>query len=703
MFVVRPLVLVRQRDKNTRETMSRQRGRRSIIEPEEIIEDIYRTTLDEPRSMTHSNHDKTREMMAAKEAARRRQRATQPGVTRYQPPAPPPAGGGDMGYSDHNSYSDFSLDEMTEEEQIREAMRMSLADQQMPTSHFQEVRQTVLAADDHSYSSSSRDFDQQHSHFLPSVGAEPIQAPSRRPLNGTFRGPTGSPKPPLHNNMGSSRSVASHGSVGRGLSPVRTSFHNGNMGTSQGSLSSSPPRGGNTPMNRHQNGGMIPMASSRSVDIPSNMNPRQTYGRQNESVRSIEEPLHGSHGHQRIQHHQQPQEQYPMTNQSYRNFHQGDHYSVGSKKDIGGAISVDAGSVVPETRVLSIARSPELYKDQLDDLHNLGFPPGLALEMGQVKSVYPVRFWVLDNSGSMMSNDGNMTRNNMSVQCTRWAELEQTVEYHANLSGLLQAPTIFRMLNDPGARCGPQEFSVAQHGNNMRQEVEFIRQLMRKCQPHGSTPLSAHLHAIGERIAMEEKEMRRKGLEAVVVLATDGLPTSPEGDTSEAINNEFVQALQYLQSLPVWVVVRLCTDDPAVVKFYNELDSILELPLEVLDDFKAEAKEINQYNKWLNYAMPLHRCRELGYHQRIFDLLDERALNKDEIKEFATLLFGEDAMMKAPDVHTHWNDFTKFLNKVSKDHGHVWNPVSKKMAPWIDIKQLHRSQSKGLFFGRKKK
>jgi hypothetical protein len=356
-------------------------------------------------------------------------------------------------------------------------------------------------------------------------------------------------------------------------------------------------------------------------------------------------------------------------------------------------------AVVRESKVLSKVQTADLFGNQLNELREMGFPPGLASALGTTRSVYPVRFWILDNSGSMMSNDGNSIRNSKSIQCTRWAELEESVSYHAHLAGLLQATTIFRMLNDPGARCGPQEFSIASETSKLgvHADVENVRQIMRKCQPHGSTPLTAHLYEIGKQVAAMEGAMRQKGLEAVVILATDGLPTSADGDTSDEINDEFVRALQYLQSLPVWVVVRLCTDEAAVVKFYNELDSILELPLEVLDDFFAEAKEIQHHNKWLNYAMPLHRCRELGYHERLFDLLDERTLNHDEIKEFATLLYGADAMLKSPDVHSDWSGFLNFLGKVAATEPPQWNPVTKKMEPWIIVKQLKRSNSLGAF------
>ena len=276
--------------------------------------------------------------------------------------------------------------------------------------------------------------------------------------------------------------------------------------------------------------------------------------------------------------------------------------------------------------------------------------------------------------------------------------------YHARLASILQATSYFRLLNDPGVRVGPQEFSVAERGQDSQVEIQEVKGIMQRCQPQGSTPLTQHLVEIGRRIAAMEPRMRRKGLEAVVILATDGLPTSPEGETSEEINNEFVQALQYLQSLPVWVVIRLCTDEQAVVKFYNELDRILELPLEVLDDFFNEAKEIYSHNKWLNYGIPLHRCRELGYQNRIFDLLDERPLNKEEVKVFCCLLFGTQPFEKIHDIHNDWKHFLKILTTVQKEEREQFNPISKKMGPWINVSVLKRTFGGGplgLLMGKK--
>ena len=64
---------------------------------------------------------------------------------------------------------------------------------------------------------------------------------------------------------------------------------------------------------------------------------------------------------------------------------------------------------------------------------------------------FPLRFWVIDNSGSMQKTDGHVilessnTKNIRFSNCTRWDEIKETVNYHIRLASLLELPTSFRV------------------------------------------------------------------------------------------------------------------------------------------------------------------------------------------------------------------------------------------------------------------
>jgi len=71
-------------------------------------------------------------------------------------------------------------------------------------------------------------------------------------------------------------------------------------------------------------------------------------------------------------------------------------------------------------------------------------------------------------------------------------------------------------------------------------------------------------------------------------------------------NPIFLKKICLLQ-LPVWVVVRLCTSEATVVKYWDGVDKQLELELDVIDDVIGEATQIHKFNPWLTYGEPLHR------------------------------------------------------------------------------------------------
>lgn len=353
-------------------------------------------------------------------------------------------------------------------------------------------------------------------------------------------------------------------------------------------------------------------------------------------------------------------------------------------------------------------KSYKLGEGDIKSLQQQGFPRGLAKTLSTNNAAFPLRIWVVDNSGSMNTRDGHRIvadkNNNRKIKladCTRWSEIQQTVEYHSQMAAHLRAPTVFRMLNDPG-QGQKQQFSIGERGEYLLDEdLSIALSSIGNSRPGGVTPLTEHVREIRSNVLSMEPTLRETGSKVAIILATDGLPSDNRGYCNDRTKQEFTQALRSLEGLPVWVVVRLCTDDDDVVEFYNQLDENLELSLEVLDDFTQEAVEVTECNKWLNYALPLHRCREMGYYNRLFDLLDERQLSPDELRDFLMLLFGSENFDGVPDPQADWKGFLKCITEMVQKEQKQWDPVKKRMAPWVDLKKLDKTyRPKRNLFGR---
>lgn len=343
-------------------------------------------------------------------------------------------------------------------------------------------------------------------------------------------------------------------------------------------------------------------------------------------------------------------------------------------------------------------RTIPLRQDHVDQLMQQGFSTGLAHALATNANSFDHRIWVIDNSGSMKIPDGHrLTEGSKKedihiVPATRWEELQDTINYHCQMAALLDTPTKFRLINNPGVKVGPQEFGIAEHREkSIDEEIRVAMKVMKRTSPSGVTPLTRHIRQIQEHIQKVAPQLRKAGKQVAIVLATDGTPSDDQGYGGDHITEDFIRALRSLEGLPIWLVVRLCTDEEPVTNFYNNLDGQLEISLEVLDDFINEAKEVHKFNNWINYGLPMHRCRELGYHDRLFDLIDERALTKGELHEFCVLLFGPQNTQDLADPGADWKGFIKRLQVLLANESMQWNPMKKKVMPWISIKKLHKA------------
>ena len=226
-------------------------------------------------------------------------------------------------------------------------------------------------------------------------------------------------------------------------------------------------------------------------------------------------------------------------------------------------------------------------------------------------------------------------------------------------------------------------FKVGSNDASSVQELSQIEKLVNSS-PTGRTPLCAQIRDVCAEIAADAPLLRANGQRVCLVIASDG--QASDGDVAEA--------LRPLRDMPVWIVIRLCTDDDDVVEYWNGVDEELELDMDVLDDLSGEAAQVIGRCPWLTYGPPLHRLREWGTSAKIFDLIDERALTKSEMFELAKVILGEPAN-SLPNPALDWPDFVKQLDALQKHEGEIWCPVRSLKRPWFLMKELDRAYGNG--------
>ena len=375
-------------------------------------------------------------------------------------------------------------------------------------------------------------------------------------------------------------------------------------------------------------------------------------------------------------------------------------------------------------------------RERIECLVQQGFTPTLARNvlLARSREHLPLTIWIVDNSFSMRARDGRKLVSTQSqddirhISCSRMEELKETVTYHAQMAALLEAPTKFLMLNGSDDGAYPQELSIAERGSEwIEDDMEHFSENFARVRPKGATPLTNHLLRIYHSLERTPTEGK-----IVLVLATDGRPTDTLGFVAPSVDRHFEKALKQLQS-KAWIVIRLCTNDNTILKYYQKLDDELELSLEVLDDYTDEAKEVYQYNPWLTYSLCLHRCREMGMscHPkfRFLDWLDERPLARNEIGEVLKGTFGliennnsnsysdkeYETIIKlsmSTQSDKDWNNFCELvqreqdaiaLQRKNKNKNNddtelkaffPWNPIQKCTTHWVDIGKLKRQGSK---------
>jgi hypothetical protein len=293
----------------------------------------------------------------------------------------------------------------------------------------------------------------------------------------------------------------------------------------------------------------------------------------------------------------------------------------------------------------------------------------------------PIRYIIADDSGSMVASDGHILMkdslgNERLVGSSRWSELCEALRFHAGVARAANAPTEFRTLNS---------LAPILVGTADPEGLEYYRFLdfLKNSSPGGSTPLCKHVGEIVAKIRQLAPALRAANQRACVAIYSDG----------EATDGDLVEAMKPLQSLPVWVVVRLCTDEQRVVDLWNNLDTQLEISMDVLDDWRGESLEVFSGNPWLNYCEPIHRCREFGLELKEFDMLDSNLLSFEQLRSFCAFLYGG-SVDSFPHPEISWSDFVSRVEAENDKLPKIWNPRTGQAENWISISKLKSAYGK---------
>jgi len=340
------------------------------------------------------------------------------------------------------------------------------------------------------------------------------------------------------------------------------------------------------------------------------------------------------------------------------------------------------------------------------DLQELGVPLGIAELLKDEGKMIARRVFLLDNSGSTSMGDGKYLSRGGSagyqmIPCTRWEEICTMAIEHAKWNSMLGVPAEFHILN-PMGDAGTEGIGyvvVDASSSNFapseaERQVQALQSFLQRNQPKGVTPLSKRLTDIRQRIQRERATLLQEGQRVVVVIATDGMPTTPHsGQSVPSDRSELVAALRALASIDAHIVLRLCTDDQPVVDFYGDIDAEVELSLEVLDDIESEAQELHKkWNGCITYTPLVHKIREGGCFFKVLDILDERPLTRGEIylllQYFLKRTADDDILPRDPQEFC-----TEVERRLAENYqGKLgFDPLKKAMAPPVDTRLLRQA------------
>ena len=168
-------------------------------------------------------------------------------------------------------------------------------------------------------------------------------------------------------------------------------------------------------------------------------------------------------------------------------------------------------------------------------------------------------------------DDSTSMREVLNKGQTKWDELRQSIEIVLEIGNAYNVDCDVLFLNRPGLR-----------------KVKSMGQLTEQfsAPPQGNTPLTRCL-----KLAIESNRHELNERKLLILLFTDGCPTSDNLTTKDSIG-EFKQILKGRNPMNrIFVTIVACTDDEYSLRYLNNWDNTIP-NLDVVDDYESEKKEI---------------------------------------------------------------------------------------------------------------
>ena len=175
------------------------------------------------------------------------------------------------------------------------------------------------------------------------------------------------------------------------------------------------------------------------------------------------------------------------------------------------------------------------------------WPAGFANVILQSKEKVAYRFLIVDNSRSMLKNDGHRLTKKADgkivfEECSRWMEVSESITTLASHAHKACTPVEIRLLNKA------QPVMIGREGEG--DESLTALRLALSTEPAGLTPVCKQIREVIESVKAMKAELEASNKIALLLIVTDG--ESTDGDVADMI-----KPLEGKQLIPIFQFISL--------------------------------------------------------------------------------------------------------------------------------------------------